>query len=106
MHNFDYVTVKEMSKVITIIISKATKGCDIQVSGSDVPVLRKMYRAILGASLRVDKCAKLIWHGNVASGDYSFLLTVPNLPYEVACERMASQFPTLERSHPQTLIGG
>jgi hypothetical protein len=92
--------------VITIVISKATRGTDIQISGDDLVTLRKMYKAILGASLRVDKCAKLLWHGNVASGEYSFLLTVPGLPYEVACTRMASQFPTLEHSYPQTLIGG
>jgi len=92
--------------VITIMISKATKGTDIQVSGDDTVTLRKMYKAILGASLRVDKCAKLYWHGTVASGEYSFLLTVPGLPYEVACNRMASQFPTLENRYPHTLIGG
>jgi len=92
--------------MITIMISKATKGTDIQISGDDIVTLRKMYKAILGASLRVDKCAKLYWHGQVANGDYSFMLVVPGLPYTVACERMASQFPTLERSHPHTLIGG
>lgn len=92
--------------MVTITVSKAIKGCDIQISSEDLPMLRKMYRAILGASLRVDKCAKLIWHGPVASGDYSFLLTVPNLPYEVACERIASQFPTLENRYPRHLIGG
>lgn len=92
--------------MMTICVSRMTKGTEIQISSSDLPALRRVYRIVFEASLKVDKCTKLAWHGTVLNGDYSFMLWVPGLDYDLACDRVAELFEGPVNRYPSSLIGG
>lgn len=93
--------------MLTLIISKVSRGCEIQVSSDDYPTAKRVHANFLRASLRADKCAKTTWQGTTANGNYAYRIHVPALPYEVACERVSRLWPDGQRtSYPHPLIGG
>lgn len=92
--------------MLTIILGKSARGTEIQITSADQPLARRVYNNILRASLKADKCTKTLYHGPVRSGEYTYLIHVPGLEYELACKRMGQLWPDAERSYPQSLIGG
>lgn len=92
--------------MLTLMISKSSKGTEIQIASPDVEMARKVYRNFLRASLKIDQCTKTLYQGPVKSGDYAFLIHCPGLDYELACKRVAQLWPEARRSYPLSLIGG
>lgn len=93
--------------MLQLTIVKARKGTDIDISADNFEDARRVYRTFLKASLKLDKCTKTIWQGQKSNGNYGYTISVPGLPYVVACERVGHLWPEAERtSYPHPLIGG
>lgn len=93
--------------MIQLSIYKALRGVDIHISSDNFEDARRVYRNFLRASLELDKCTKTRWKGQQSNGNYGYTISVPGLPYVVACERVHQLWPTAETtSYPHPLIGG